>query len=76
MKAPSIEAGGETGVLAIEGEEVEYWRCLTCSIRGLQACSRRAAEHRVILLTIIATSFQCVDLEDTAWEEKFEVPRA
>jgi hypothetical protein len=66
VKAPSIEAGGEAGVLAIEGEEVEYWRCLTCSIRGLHTCSRRVAEHRVTLLTIIATSFQCVDVKDTA----------
>ena len=75
MKAPSIEAGGEAGALEAEGEEVEYWRCLIC-IRTLQACSLRVAEHRIILLAIIATSFQCVDLEDTRWEERFEVPQA
>ena len=63
VKAPSIEAGGDAGELAIVGEEVEYLRCLTCNIRGLKTCNRRAAEHRVILLTIIANSSSFVDLE-------------
>jgi hypothetical protein len=55
-------------------EELEYFRCLTCSIRGLQTCSLRVAEHRVIPLTIIAASFSSVDLEieSAAWEERLK----